>query len=77
VGRVEQEAGRYGKAIVWYRQGLEVLRPLYAAGKLHAHFKDDVGKMEKDIAACELLAKLSPGLLDDLAWPLLWGLPRF
>jgi hypothetical protein len=77
LGRFQQEQRRYAQAVAWFRKGLEVLRPLHAAGKLHGQFKDAVANEEKNLAACELLAKVAPALLDESAWPLLWGWPRF
>jgi tetratricopeptide (TPR) repeat protein len=77
LGKLEQERTRYAEAIAWFRKGLEVLRPLHDAGKLQGQFKDALAIVEKDVAACELLLKLSPGLIEDSSWALLWGWPRF
>jgi len=69
--------GQYEQALKYLRDCRAIATRLEAEGKLHGQFKNAVSLVDSEIAACEVLLKLSPGLLEDPAWPLLWGWPRF
>ncbi len=69
--------GQYRLALGYLRDCRAIASRLEAGGKLHGQFKGAVELVDAEIAACELLMKLSPGLIDDPAWSILWGWPRF
>lgn len=84
LGSAEALGGSYSKSAAWYRQALAKLERFKETGWIKED-RELLGTLsygqwreygERNLAACELLMKLSPGLLEDPSWSLLWGWPR-